>query len=771
MRTATQHAPDQRTPDRQTPELPGELDEFFGHGEDIERICQAVARRPLVTVVGPGGSGKSRIALRVARILAAERFAVAGWITPEDLADEDAVRRRIAGARSPGRTVLLVVDGCEHAVQPCARALAALAAEHPDLRLLATSREALRTGGELVHPVGGLPLPPFPDGLPDLDVVRSADAVRLFLDRARSAGHGIVLTAANAAAVVEICRGLDGNPLAIELAASLTAVLSVADIANRLDQCLDLLTRGYRTARPHQHSLQACLDHSVSLLSGPARELLDRLGVFRGDFTLAAVEVVCPVPSAGAAPDPVSGPGRSLIDVLTELVDKHLVTRTQDWFRLSAPVRHFALRNLHRTGRYEDAAVRHTAWCGWLAERIAGALDSTDDIAALALLTQESDNLASALRRVDRARPDPELTSRAARIAEVLVRFWLRHDGAAARTVTRGPLPSRRDAADPGADSGRAADHRAARFWLERHLADAPDEGPGTPLALALLSVVEGDHARGREQLRLLCGGLAASGRRTEEAFARCALAVSLLSAPAPAGDDARGGEDGSDGRAARAALEAEAELDLAVGLYRAAADEAGTAFAAAWLALASLSRGDTALGRRRLYDATALVADCGDDVMAAPLIGARARLRLADGRHSLALELAGAEAAAREPDRRRTAARAAGTDPGLAAAWRALGPGQALEHWEYGRRMALSEALDVATDDVGQRPRRVEAVLSPREIEVVRLVAKGMTSTKIARTFVISPRTVDTHVDHVRTKLGLHSRAEVAAWASSLGI
>ncbi|MEU9132190.1 LuxR C-terminal-related transcriptional regulator [Kitasatospora sp. NPDC048540] len=715
------------------PSLPagtaGELDEFFGRDEDIERICQAVTARSLVTLVGVGGTGKSRIALRVARRLAEGRFTFAGLLTPEELADTAEVARRIAGARTAGGPVLLVVDGCEHAVQSCARLAATLLAEHPGLHLLTTGREALRTGGELVHPVAGLPLPPVPEGLPDLEVLHASDAVRLFLDRARSAGRSVHLTAANAACVVRICRGLDGNPLAIELAASLTAVLPVADIADRLDQCLDLLTRGYRTARPHQHSLRASLDHSLALLSGPARELLDQLGVFAGDFTLAAVEVVC-------ARRP--GTTRSPVDLLTELVDKHLVTRTQDWFRLPTPVRHLAVENLHRTGGHEEAAATHTEWCGWLAERIAAAFDGGDDLAALALLGQESENLTAALRRATHADP-----ARAARIAEVMVRYWLRHESAARYIATR-PFGTR-----PPAPADRyAADLRAARHWLEH---PAARTGPLPP---AVLAVLEGDHERARAELNRLVPELAAAARTVEEALARCALAVSHLLA---------GGDGGYEA--------AEPELCAASALYRAAGDEAGAAFALAWRALAAEGRTGDPSGRQLLAEATAAVAGCGDDAMAAALIGARARLRAAEGRHARALELAGAQAAARAPGRADTGAAGWRPDPGLAAAWRLLGERQALEHWEHGTAMSLREALDVAADEVRRRPAPGAAVLSPRELEVVRMVAKGMTSVKIARAFVISPRTVDTHVDHVRTKLGLHSRAEVAAWASSTGI
>lgn len=726
-------------------ELADDLDEFFGYREDVQRVREAVAQRPLVTLVGPGGSGKSRVALQVARTLLFDGYAVAGWITPEDLADVERIERRIEEARTEGRPSLLVVDGCEQVVRTCAQALAALAAQHPDVHLLATSREALRAVGELVHPINGLPVPPLVERLPDLDVVRHFPAVRLFLDRAQSTGRSITLTIDNALQIVEICRGLDGNPLAIELAASLTVALSLTAIANRLDQSLHLLTRGYRTARPHQHSLQASLDHSISLLSEPARELLNYLAIFSGNFTLSAVEAVC----ASAVGMPAAD--RSIIDMLIELVDKRIVIRAHDWFRLPSPVRHFAQQSLRRSGRHDSVAAQHTAWCGWLAERITTALDTSGDITGLALLDQENENLTAALHRTDHADPH-----HAAQIAGVMVRFWLRHDCAARYSRTRPPQDGHRCALD----RRRAADYHAARSWLEQSLAgDEPAYQPGArttkALHLAVLTLLEGDHHRARIQLRSVCAELTAIGRGSDAALARCALAISSLLARHNTGDD----------------INAQSELKTAIALYQAAGDDNDVVFATAWLALATLHRGDTTHGRHLLFSATTLVADSADDAMAAALIAARARVRLADGRHRRALELAGAEAAVRTSSSAHAEAGETHLDPDLAAAWRALGSRQALDHWNHGAAMSVSEALNLAADDVPHHAPRSTALLTPRELEVVRMVAQGMTSVKIAREFVISPRTVDTHVDHIRTKLGLHSRAQVAAWASNLGI
>jgi predicted ATPase/DNA-binding CsgD family transcriptional regulator len=685
--------------------LSGEFDQFFGYQEEIARIAAAVARRRLVTLTGPGGSGKSRVALRVARALADGEFAVAGVTVPEGQLDTAWIRRRVAEVGRAGRPVLLVVDNVERTVRSCARELAGLLAEHPALHLLVTSREALRTSGEVVFGITGLPAPVVPVAGPAADVLRGNPAVGLFLDRAGSAGRTVPLDTANCLAVAQICRTLDGNPLAIELAGSLTSVLPVTEIAGRLDQCLELLTRGYRTAAPHQHSLQACLDRSLGLLSPQAHELLDYLGVFAGDFTLAAVEVVC----ADLFRDALDG--RSLIDVLTELVDKHLVVRRQDWFRLSAQVRQYTLRNLRRTGRWDALVVRHTAWCGWLADRIAGELDGADDTAALALLDQESGNLAEALHRAG---------SDGARIAEVLVRFWLRQDAGGRRWPDG---------------------YRAARAVL----ADRTD--PAGRLYLGALAVLSGDHAAGRAMLPAAIADLVAAGRNALAALGHAVLASSSLREDEPA--------------------DATRSLQHAVELYRLAGNENGVASATVWLAAAAVAAQDPERARRHLAEAGRAIADSRDESLTAALVRVAATCAAVDGRFDLAVELDAAEAGIRErgPGYPTPTGR---VEPSVAQAWRALGPKRAAEHWHRGAALGAADALDRAA---GRADERTPDVLSPREREVARLVAKGLSSSKIARLFVISARTVDTHVDHIRSKLRLHSRAEVAAWATSVGL
>jgi non-specific serine/threonine protein kinase len=711
--------------------LPDEFDEYVECTEAVRQICRLVSERRLLTVAGPGGSGKSRVALRAVRMLVQERFALAGWVQPPEELDVGWIEQRVTRVRERNRRVLLIVDNCEAAIQMCAPALAALIAHYPDLHVLATSREPLRVEGEMIYPVTGLPLPPAAGGMPDPDVIWNAPSVRLLLDRARSAGCVVPLTAGNAIACARICRGLDGNPLSIELAAALTAALSLTDIADHLDQGLTLFTRGYRTAQPRQRSLLKCLDSGTRLLSASARALLDYLGVFDGDFSLAAVEaVVAPVL------DPL--PERSLIDTLTELIDKHFVVRMQDRFRLAAGVWQYTRRNLRQAARWDDIAARHAAWCGWLAQSIGTLLVADcDDSATMALLDRENANLVAALRH------GGAQAQTSAPIAEVLIRCWLRRDF---EWGYRGSCLR-----DPSQAQLRRRDYLLARASLERRLtAEQRDSqvraAARTRLHLGVLAVLEGDLRCGQALLRALISERPALERRCDIALARCAIAVSDLSAQAAHG-------------------RADAELAAASDLYRGAGNDNGIAFATGWRALAAVGHGDIELARRHVNDAARLAADNGDEFMTAALIGVRVAVEMAAGRHCRALELAGAEARARE----HVNDGCIWLDKELASSWHALGAKRAAEHWSRGLSMSFGEALTPGPANPSRPDGDDASVLSPRELEVARMVAKGLSSVKIAQVFVISPRTVDTHVDHIRTKLGLHSRAELAAWVSQL--
>jgi len=296
--------------------LPAPLSTFIGREHEIAEVKQRLAAYRLLTLTGPGGSGKTRLALRVASEQLAE-FEDGVWLTEfAPLADATLVPQAMASALNirepPGRAMLdalvdhlrprqalLVLDNCEHLVAACAQLAVTLLQACPELRLLATSRETLDVPGEAVWIVPSLSLPepqPWRDpasGQDALQAYEQSEAVRLFVERAAAALPGFKLTAQNGAWVAEVCRRLDGMPLALELAAARVRTLSVQQIVDHLDNRFHLLTTGSRTAPARQQTLEATLDWSYALLSEAEQQALSRLSVFAGGWTLEAAQAVC----------------------------------------------------------------------------------------------------------------------------------------------------------------------------------------------------------------------------------------------------------------------------------------------------------------------------------------------------------------------------------------------------------------------------------------------------------------------------------------------
>lgn len=364
--------------------LPLPLTALVGRERDVAEVKRLLtegaaapsdsSRPRLVTLTGMGGSGKTRLALAVAHDLA-PAYQDGVWLV--DLAPvvaEGSVPGTIAAAlrvrEEPGRPLvaslvetlqsrclLLVLDNCEHLLAACARLVETLLSACPSLQVLATSREALRIGGEITWPMPLLPVPnslsgsasPQSNLQPDTGQLTQNASVRLFVARARAVRATFELTAANAPAVVEICRRLDGLPLALELAAAWTGALSVEQLAARLDDTLSLLTGGSRTAMPRHQALRATLDWSYVLLSPQEQQVLRQLAVFSGLFTVEAAETIAS-----------DGGQVHVLAILAQLVNKSLVQveigGEEAQYRLLETVRQYAWERLLACG--EDAAAR-----------------------------------------------------------------------------------------------------------------------------------------------------------------------------------------------------------------------------------------------------------------------------------------------------------------------------------------------------------------------------------------------------------------------------
>ncbi len=388
--------------------IPIQMTSFVGRDREVADIKNALAKTRLVTLTGPGGCGKTRLALHVAGELV-DAYQGGVWIVElASLSDPGLVLQTVAftvGVREePGRSpfdaladhleprhLLIVLDNCEHLLPATAELADRLLRVCPDVRILTTSREELRVGGELTYPVPSLPVPDL-SRMPPLDHLAEYGAVRLFAERAAFALPGFELTAHNAVLVAGICHRLDGIPLAIELAAARVRVLSLEQIQARLDDRFNLLTGGSRTTLPRHRTLRAAMDWSHDLLSRAEQVMFRRLSVFAGGFILEAAEAACP--AAPGEPEP--------LDLLIGLVHRSLVIAEGDArevrYRLLETVRQYAQKKLAEAQEEAEIQRRQCAWYVALAERAEPELRGSEQAAWLERLDVEHDNLRAALR-------------------------------------------------------------------------------------------------------------------------------------------------------------------------------------------------------------------------------------------------------------------------------------------------------------------------------------------------------------------------------------
>jgi non-specific serine/threonine protein kinase len=394
--------------------LPRQLTSFIGRERETAELNERLKTSRLVTLVGPGGCGKTRLALQVAGSLLPE-FVDGVWMVElEAIPDPSLVIQTVAAAlgvrEEPGRplaamladflqsrSILLFLDNCEHVIQPCAQLAESLLRTCQNLRILTTSREALGVRGEALQRVSSLSLPsrkllqaPGPDLASTL---MRYGAVELFVARASAASASFALTDQNARGVAQVCRRLDGIPLALELAAARVRVLSVEQIAQRLDDRFRLLTGGSRTALPRQQTLRATIEWSYELLGEPERVLLRRLSLFAGGWEMAAAEAIC----AGEALEEWE-----VLDYLTQLVDKSLVDvealqTGQIRYTLLESVHQYGLEKLRESGEEEIMRAQHSRCFRRLAEEAQPHLHGSEQALWVDRLETEHDNLRAAL--------------------------------------------------------------------------------------------------------------------------------------------------------------------------------------------------------------------------------------------------------------------------------------------------------------------------------------------------------------------------------------
>jgi predicted ATPase/DNA-binding SARP family transcriptional activator len=405
--------------------LPAQLTSFVGRDGELSQVAALVDGHRLVTLTGPGGAGKTRLALatagqadRPARLVELAPLGDPDEVVGTVLAELGIRDKALAGSALPGpvdpagrlvealadRSLLIVLDNCEHVIDAAARLAATVLAGCPQVRVLATSREPLGVPGEALYPVPPLELP-AEHAAPD--EIRRAAAVRLFAERAAAVTPGRPLDDVDIAAVGRICRRLDGLPLAIELAAARLRLLPPGQIDERLDDRFRLLTGGPRTVQPRHQTLRAVVAWSFEPLDEAERALARRMSVFAGSAPLPAIEAVC-------------GAGGDLLDPLTALVDKSLVEAAGGRYRMLETIRAYAAGELADGGETARYRAAHAGYFLELAETAGPHLRMADQVSWATRIIAERDNFAAALRFA----VDTGDAATGLRLCAAMIDFW-----------------------------------------------------------------------------------------------------------------------------------------------------------------------------------------------------------------------------------------------------------------------------------------------------------------------------------------------------------
>jgi non-specific serine/threonine protein kinase len=686
--------------------LPRQASSFVGRQGEIEACVKALGHTRLLTLTGVGGSGKTRLALKVAEVLLADCPDGAWFVDLAPVTDPERVPLTIAAAvgvrEEPGQSLiktlcahfahhkaLLVLDNCEHLVTASAAAVEILLDAAPELRALATSREALSIPGEMLHGVPTLALPPI-DPPPTAASVVEYEAARLFVERGRLVRPDFQISDKEAEIVADLCRRLDGIPLAIELAAARLRVLGVAEIRARLDDRFRLLTGGSRTALPRQQTLRATIQWSYDQLVPEEQRFLRGLAAFTGGWTLE---------SATAVVDE-NGDEFEALDQLTRLVEKSLVVvdrgEGDSRYRFLETVRQFALEEMNAAGEGPPVRNRHLTTFEKLAAEAEGALLGPEQAQWLRRLEVEHGNLLAALEWCGSAENGIE---RGLVFAAAMSRFWSARGhyelgwsmlkAALDRDITREPTGARgKSLVRAGGLALYRGDYAAARPLIEEslsiHRAQGDTKGEARALSgLSTVAIYQGDYPAARAFSEESLARYRVDGNRRGEA-----LTLHLLGYIAMRQDDSAG---------ARALINDSLEILREVG------DREYMALALSDLALVALKLGEPDRARDALAEALGLVAELGAKREGAYALEASAELALLGGDGSRAARLAGAAEALRE-------AMGSPLQPSeelerksfLARLERALGTEASATERDRGRAIPFEQALAYARESLG---------------------------------------------------------------------
>ena len=753
--------------------LPRELTSFLGRRRELREVREALSSTPLLTLTGPAGVGKTRVALRAGAELR-RAFPDGVWVAElAELRDPALVAETVAGALGlqdtstrwlvstladflARRRLLLILDNCEHLLDACAVLADSLLHTCPDLKILATSREALGIGGETVLQVPPLPVPEDP--VPSPEALLRYDAVCLFVERARAAWPQFEITPSNAAQVGGLCRRLDGLPLALELAAVRLRAFTVDQILQQMDRRFRLLSTGSRTGSVRHQSLRAAIDWSFELLSAPEQIVWRRLSVFAGSFDLKAAEAICG--GEGLAPGAV-------MELVASLVEKSVLRRelygSAPRYRMLETIRDYGRDRLRESGEESRISRCHRDWYADLAAGVFRHSWGPSQLEWWDRAHLELPNLREAFRS---CLAEPNRAEQGLAMAANLAWYW----------VTKGSA-------------------REGRHWMDLLLQAAPGPSPERSFGLAIdgwLALRQVDIPKSMELLGE-CQALAAElGETAILSLASVALGGTLVW---------QGELD-----------QGETLLEQCLQLQEGLPDRRYAAISLLHLGAACSQRGDHARAIERLERGLELCREAGDGYYLAWMLQAQGMeawhmgdwdraasleaesLRLSralDNQVGMAVSIELLAWIAASTGHAERAARLLG---GLQSLWKAIptrlyapyvqyhdacvaGARSALGDREFDRvyrsatgvdadqlvALALEERAPAVAPTSGTRS---PTELTARERQIAGLVAQGLSNKDIASKLVISQRTAETHVEHILTKLGFTSRAQIAAWA-----
>ncbi|MEU2715685.1 LuxR C-terminal-related transcriptional regulator [Streptomyces sp. NPDC007205] len=754
--------------------LPVDVTSFVGRRQQVTDSKRLLATSRLLTLTGPGGVGKTRLAVHVAATMRRDFRDGVRFIELAELHDSSllahAVAARLGLIDQPSRTtidmiveylrsreMLLVLDNCEHLIDDCAQFVDVLVRACPQVQILATSRQSLGVYGEATLVVPPLPVPGL-EAVWSPDALAQYDSVKLFIDRASAVLPGFDLRGQDSAAIARLCHALDGIPLAIELAAVWLRALSLGQIEERLSERYRLLTVSPRSAPTRQRTLQALIDWSYDLCSQSEQQLWARASAFSGSFDLAGIEYV------GA------GDGITLEDIpniVLSLVDKSILIRDEhDGFvryRMLETIREYGQSRLATADELVAVRRRHRDWYARMVDQFQADWMGPDQEAWILRLRREDANLREALG------------------------FCLTQPGDA--------LAALRMADKLGTYLGVQGFNSVTRHWLDQALAASPEPSPERASAVrrnAWVALLQGDVDTAQAQLAEAAELAERLGLTTESAY------VTLVEGM----------------KAASTADMEKAELLTGDALsgFTSGNELSGKLLAMSIHGLILGQRGERERGLALLEDQLAITARLRETIW-------RSWALLAVSFLELDHDLAHAEAAAREALnlRRRTSAkflmafafdilawvseqqarhvRAATLFGAAATMWQTVGTspdffhlvgtahhrhitmvraalGDDRYHTAFQRGCGLSEqaAIDYALETVTPtneqlQPNGEETLLTPREMQIAKLVSEGLTNKEIAARLVIAPRTAEGHVQRILIKLEFTSRAQIAAW------